>query len=331
MRLHPRILLVLGIGLLLSSCLGTGGSLDMFAGEAARQGLMDQYQAAMLQLAAKAASEASLELSLEEEYYVGRAVAATIIERYPPFDQKELNGYLNLLGQGLARYSRRPEIFAGYRFLALESDEVNAFASPGGHVLVTRGLLRLAASEDELAAILAHEIAHTALGHGVGSVQGARLAAIVSKYAMSAGAASGGSLAAFTEAFGAAISEIATIILISGYSQSFELAADAEAKRILADAGYDPQALSRLVGRLPVKEGQGVAAGTGFAVTHPDPSTRILALAETQPAADSRKLPERKLRELEDQGDDAGNNESPSALEREWVRKSRFERMGAWL
>jgi predicted Zn-dependent protease len=303
----------------------------MFAGEAATRGLMDQYQAAMLQLAAKAASEAALELSPEEEYYVGRAVAATILATYPPYDHRELNVYLNLLGQGLAVHSERPEIFAGYRFLALESDEVNAFASPGGHILVTRGLLKLAESEDELAAILAHEIAHTALKHGIGSVQGARLAAIVSKYAISAGSASGGSIAAFTEAFGAAISEIATIILISGYSQSYELAADLEAARILAAAGYDPEALTRLVARLPAREGQGVAAGTGFAVTHPDPSTRTLALSEAETGRKSRASPARKFQDPMGKGDDVPEDELPSPLEREWVRKARFECMRMWL
>ena len=158
----------------------------------------------------------------------------------------------------------------------LDSQEVNAFASPGGHILITRGLLAKVGSEDELAAVLAHEIAHVALHHGLGSIQGSRLAQIASEYAMSASMASGGEAASFTEAFGEAISEIATVLLISGYSQGFELQADREAKKILLHASYDPAALDRLIAKLPTQD----EAPSGFAQTHPEPSFRIEALNE---------------------------------------------------
>jgi predicted Zn-dependent protease len=266
---------LLGLG----SCLTFSQSMDMLASQAVSQGLLDRYQAAMFKTAAKAAVEASRSLSPEEEYFVGRAVAASIFSSYRPYDRPDLNTYINKLGQGLSLYSSRPEIYAGYRFIALDSAEVNAFASPGGHVLVTRGLLRKVEGEDELAAVLAHEIAHVSLGHGLASVQGARLAQIASEFAIDAGKATGGEIAAFTSAFGDSISELAKILVISGYSQTYEFQADLEARRILSSAGYDPNALSRLIGRLPSRSQENA---TGFAVTHPEPISRIESL-RTQP------------------------------------------------
>ncbi|MDD3820927.1 Beta-barrel assembly-enhancing protease [bioreactor metagenome] len=260
--------------LLLGSCLSLSQSLELLASDTFSEGFMDRYQEAILRASAKAAAEAAQPLSPREEYYIGRAVAARVFSLYGLYDAPELTDYLNKLGQGLALFSSRPEIYAGYRFAVLDSQEVNAFASPGGHILITRGLLSKVESEDELAAVLAHEIAHVALRHGLVSIQGSRLAQIAAKYALSAGLASGGELASFTEAFGEAISELATVLLISGYSQGFELQADREAKRILFQASYDPCALDRLIAKLPSPD----QAPSGFAQTHPKPSFRIEAL-----------------------------------------------------
>ncbi len=262
--------------LLLGSCLSLSQSLELLASDAFSQGLMDRYQEAILRAAAKAAAEAAQPLSPREEYYIGRAVAARIFSLYGPYDAPRVNDYLNRLGQGLALFSSRPEIYSGYRFAVLDSREINAFSSPGGHILVTRGLLSMVESEDELAAVLSHEIAHVALRHGLSSIQGSRLAQIAAEYALNASLASGGEAASFTEAFGEAISELATVLLISGYSQGFELQADREAKRILLQAAYDPSALDRLIAKLPSQD----QSAAGFAQTHPKPSFRIEALRD---------------------------------------------------
>lgn len=233
-------------------------------------------QLEILRSALKRASETRLTLNPEEEYYLGRAVAVQIFSSYKPYDCPALNAYLNKVGQGLALFSSRPELYNGYRFIVLDSGEINAFASPGGHIMVTRGLIRLTGSEDELAAVLAHEIAHVALRHGLSAIEGLRLTDIISEAAIDAGLASGGKVADFTAAFGDAIAGLAKQIITSGYSQACELQADSEARRIIAEAGYDPQALARLIGRLPEREeGQ----QSGFAATHPSRQTRIDALS----------------------------------------------------
>ncbi|MCE1196041.1 M48 family metallopeptidase [bacterium] len=274
-HLFAILAILAGLCLCLSSCLTIDESMGSLASQALSAGVLDQYQATMLRVAAQAAADAARQITPEEEYYVGRAVAASIFAVYKSYDRPELADYLNRLGQGLALSSSRPAIYAGYHFAVLDSPEVNAFASPGGHILVTRGLLARVGGEDELAAALAHEIAHVALGHGLASVQGMRIAQIASDYAIEAGKSSGGELEAFSSAFGSAIAELAKIILFSGYSQNFELQADQEARAILYRSGYDPNALARLIAKLPAR---GEESGGGFAATHPAPLSRLEAL-----------------------------------------------------
>lgn len=273
---------VLLFSLLLASCITLSESVNMLASQAVSEGLISRYHANMIKIAAAAANEATKTLTPEEEYYVGRAVAASIFRSYPPYNNTGLNTYINKLGQGLAVYSSKPEIFSGYRFLVLDSPEINAFATPGGHILITRGLLRLTRNEDELAAALAHEISHVALGHGLASVQGARLTQIASGFAINAGKASGGSVAGFTSAFGDSIAELAQILIVSGYSQTFEFHADREAGRMLLESGYEVKALSRLIERLPSRA-VATDSGSGYAKTHPEPVSRVEALAAIIP------------------------------------------------
>lgn len=234
-------------------------------------------QIEILRAALKEASQTRLKLNPQEEYYLGRAVTAQVLARYKPYDCPALNQYINLLGQSLALFSSRPELYNGYRFLVLDSDEINAFASPGGHILVTRGLIKLTRSEDELAAVLAHEIAHVALKHGASTIEGLRLTELLSQAAINAGLASKGQVADFTAAFGDAIAALAKEIIVSGYSQAYEFQADNEARNIIAKACYDPQALAGLIGRLPERE----ASNSGYVKTHPERVSRLEMLSKS--------------------------------------------------
>ena len=110
----------------------------------------------------------------DEEYYVGRAVAARITSTYPLYRNARLTEYLNLIGQTIALHTDKPTTFGGYHFALLDSSEVNAFACPGGIILITRGMLSSVKSEDELAAVLAHEIAHIIHRDGIAAIQSSR-------------------------------------------------------------------------------------------------------------------------------------------------------------
>jgi len=83
-----------------------------------------------------------------QEYYIGRAVTAQMLTSYGTYDNDVANRYLNELGQTLAMASDRPETFGGYHFYLIETDEINAFAAPGGLILISTGMLDLCRTED---------------------------------------------------------------------------------------------------------------------------------------------------------------------------------------
>ena len=221
----------------------------------------------------KAADKATAEITPEQEYYIGRAVAATILKQYRPYDNPALNKYLNELGQALALASDKPQTFGGYHFLALDTDEINAFAAPGGLILVGKGLIKVAGNEDELAAVLAHEIGHVTNQHGLGAIKQSRMmdlgGLLVKEGAKEFG---GANLNKMTEVFGQSVGDITKTLMVNGYSRSQESEADAAAVAILKNVGYPPQALTSMLKKMKSKYPKDPI---GFAKTHPDPMDRV--------------------------------------------------------
>jgi len=212
----------------------------------------------------------------EQEYYLGRGVAATLLGQYRAWRTPEANDYLNLLGQSLARYSTLPNTFGGYHFLLLDSPEINAFAAPGGLILVTRGLAQCATTEDELAAVLAHEIAHVQLRHGIGSIkQARRTEALMTLGSIAASNAPGPvPVSTLNSLFGGAISDMVQTLALNGYSRGAEFEADQAALPILRGAGYSEAALASMLRNMNAR----LTTGSGFGRTHPSPHDRIEAL-----------------------------------------------------
>lgn len=221
--------------------------------------------------------KATEEFTPEQKYYVGRAVAATILgePRYQPFDNPRAREYLNLLAVSLAWSSPLPQTFGGWHVQVLDSEEINAFGAPEGFILVTRGLLRCATSEDEVAAIVAHEIGHVVLEHGIKAIDTARKAGAVASIAK-AGLLIAGSpeVQSLTSTFGDVVGDVMQTLVNKGYSRDIEYAADAFALELLQAAGYDPKALVRM---LEVMQTKWKADGPGFMKTHPSPADRIRA------------------------------------------------------
>lgn len=213
------------------------------------------------------------ELTPQEEYYIGRAVAARILSDYGVVRDEARTRYLNTLGQVLARVSDRPETYAGWHFLLLDSDEVNAFAAPGGFVFVTRGLFASCSDEEQLAAVLAHEVGHVTLRHGLSAIKQARLTEAFTIIGTTAVKEfSGAELSKLTEAFEGTINDIVNQMVVSGYSRKQEHAADAEAARVAWRAGYDPAGLTAFLDALGRKEAK--ARKQGFFSTHPPAGDR---------------------------------------------------------
>src|SRR5688500_5153705 len=116
-------------------------------------------------------------MSEDDEVRKGWEAALEIRKAYRTYeDLPALQQYVNEIGQKLAKTSHRPRL--DYHFTVLDSPEVNAFALPGGHVYITRGILAYLNSEAELAAVLGHEIGHVTARHSVQQYSAATAATV---------------------------------------------------------------------------------------------------------------------------------------------------------
>ena len=211
----------------------------------------------------------------EQEYYIGRAVGAQILTRYSVDSSgPDQTAYLNKILQALVVNSPGPELYNGYHAVILDSDEINAFATSGGHIFVSRALIDSAASEDTLAAVLAHEIAYVQLRHSVKAIQADRKAQAIRAFAASGtGALTGGTaLEELTDIFDKSITDALITLIDKGYSRDQEFDADTNALALLAAAGYDPVSLLDMLRTLD--QDQPNHPG-GFNATHPVPRDRL--------------------------------------------------------
>jgi predicted Zn-dependent protease len=129
----------------------------LFAG-----GMRAAVAAALLPLLAGCINE-------QREQQIGNRIAAEINSQVPMVDDAAVVTYVNQLGGMIARKSARPEV--QYRFYVVDTDAVNAFALPGGHIYVNRGLIERTRNVSELSGVLAHEIGHVAARHGARNLQ----------------------------------------------------------------------------------------------------------------------------------------------------------------
>jgi len=218
----------------------------------------------------KSGMKAGQDFTEEEQYYVGRSAGASILSSNSLSPSKELQSYISSIGQTLALASSRPETFKGYHFILLdEPDKVNAYAVPGGFIFVTTGLINKAESEDEIAGIIAHEVAHIVLHHPSDSIKKVykdKFAKSLLSFASGQIAGNDADLANLVDG----LNELSGMLIDSaakGYSRGKEKDADMEGVDIMLKAGYNPNALAKILSKLsPV--------GSGSSGTHGDPIKR---------------------------------------------------------
>lgn len=230
-----------------------------------------------------ATAEASQPLTEEEEYYLGRSVAARILATYPLLEDETITEYVNLIGQTVALHSDRPVTYGGYHFAMLDTDEINAFACPGGIIFITRGVFNFVENEDELAAVVAHEVAHIVNRDGVKAIQSSRLTNLA--VVMGTQAVADTSSAEFGELlsiFEGSIQDVFSQVVLNGYSQATEANADVAGLTYLERAAYDPHAHETLLSRI-VAEGQ--ESGGGVMKTHPATSDRLDNVVKNMPSS----------------------------------------------
>lgn len=209
----------------------------------------------------------------EQEIALGRQMHPQILQEMSLYDNARLNTYVQRVGEQLAAKSHRPELI--YRFTVLDSQDVNAFALPGGYIYITRGLLAYLNSEAELAAVLGHEIGHVTARHTVRQHSAATATGLI-----------GAILAGASGVQGAGdLANIAGTAIVRGYGREHELEADRLGAEYLARSGYDPQAMLRVIDVLKdqesfeiqraKEEGREPHVYHGLFSTHPDNDQRL--------------------------------------------------------
>jgi predicted Zn-dependent protease len=210
-------------------------------------------------------------VSQAQERELGREGAERVAATLGIFVEPELTGYVAAVGQRVAARSPRPGI--AWRFEIVDQGAPNAFALPDGHLYVSRGLLELASSEDELAAVLAHEVVHVAARHHAQQQTRATGVGLLAIPVLLAGAALGGPVGEIVQA--------PFVVLGSGivasYGRGQEREADRVGQRLAAEAGYDPAALASYLATLEgwSRRREGRGREPGFFDTHPSTPERL--------------------------------------------------------
>jgi len=214
---------------------------------------------------------------ITEEVRFGREVAARIIGRYGLYDNAGLNRYVNLMGNVLTMSTNRPEL--EFHFAILNTDEINAYAAPGGYIFVTRGALLKMRDEAELAGVLAHEIGHVVEKHVVRelNIQGSEDSSAYSA-ASNLARVIGGSTDAARAAFTQAIDQAMDILFKNGYKREDETQADRDSVMFCAMSGYDPTGLLHYFERIKSAKGKQTEV---LDKTHPSYEARMAWLNET--------------------------------------------------
>jgi predicted Zn-dependent protease len=222
----------------------------------------------------KAVRNSFADITEEEEYYIGRAVSAIILSRYPVYKNESLTQYVNEVGNATVVHSDRPETYAGYHFLILDTEEVNAMAAPGGFIFITKGLLKRCRNEEMLGCILAHEVGHVRAKHGLQSIKKSRLIDAFTIIGQEAVERYGSEkLAKLTDIFEQVLGDIAESLIERGYDRKYEYEADKLSVHIAGQTGYDVNGLLDFLDTMV--DDTSTESGKGWFKTHPSAKDRI--------------------------------------------------------
>lgn len=197
------------------------------------------------------------------EIRIGRQGAAVLESRFAVVTDQTVTDRVTRIGRAITPHTERPHL--PYTFKAVQSPQVNAVALPGGFVYVTTGLLQFVRTDHELAAVIAHEVAHAARGHGLEMMRRANRAAFVTIL-----------IAVFTgePALGAGAQVVATGLL-AGYTRDLERDADLASIRYLTRTPYTPAGVLTVLERLRRLEQLSPRPSLGAFAEHPTVEERI--------------------------------------------------------
>jgi predicted Zn-dependent protease len=212
----------------------------------------------------KDVSDASKGMDEKDEIAVGREIAGRMLGAAPLVADPELQAYVNRVGRWVASQTERPDL--PWHFGVINTSSINAFAAPGGYVLITRGLYEILDGEAQLAGVLGHEIGHVVRRHHITVMQ--------KSAAISAGAriAQGNRNQIINNLIGTGAE-----VMARGLDKSAEFEADQVGVVLAARAGYSPYGLIEVLHKLSARSGDDASLALLFK-THPLPGERLAEL-----------------------------------------------------
>jgi predicted Zn-dependent protease len=205
----------------------------------------------------------------EEETRIGRQVAGNLLGAVPLVRDDKLQNYVNLVGNWVALQSGRKDI--SWRFGVLDTEDINAFAAPGGYVFLTKGLYRRLNNEAELAGVLAHEIAHVTQKHHLKVL---KQSSVIGALGQTAGRKAKDSDPVVQNLIGNGAE-----IMARKLDKNAEYEADRVGIVFAARSGYEPWGLPSVLqdmAGLPARDSR----TSLLYKTHPHPADRLAALGE---------------------------------------------------
>ncbi len=199
-----------------------------------------------------------------QEIAIGKGMAKQVEETEKILDDLIWQNYLNEVGQKIVAVSDRNNIT--FHFKVIDSDQINAFAAPGGYIYFYTGLLKAMDNEAELAAVMAHEISHVVSRHGIKRMQAALGTQIAYQLVFGSEEAS--------DAVNAAIG-VGMGLTFAGYSRSNERESDNFGMIYMVKAGYNPNGAVTMFQKLAELGGSGQSKYEQLVSSHPDTQERI--------------------------------------------------------
>ncbi|HEX2716411.1 MAG TPA: M48 family metallopeptidase [Gemmatimonadaceae bacterium] len=228
---------------------------------------------------AMAVSLTACGVSQQQEVEMGTQYAQQINAQLPIVDDAELNRYINVLGDSVARLADNREL--DWHFYIVDAPEVNAFAVPGGFIYVNRGLIERTTQMDELAGVLGHEIGHVTRRHSVKQMEkannaniGVTLACVLTSICNS-------------DAAQAAI-QVGGAAVFARFSRQDEAEADVEGIKNVVRANISPEGIPTMFEKLLQERRNSPSGVEAWFITHPLEEDRIAAtraqIAQIDPA-----------------------------------------------
>jgi predicted Zn-dependent protease len=210
--------------------------------------------------------QATTEISEPKEIELGDGIASNLLGVAPLLQDQRIQKYVNDVGRWLTLQTERPNL--PWEFGVLDIDDINAFATPGGRIFITKGLLARMTSEAELAGVLAHEISHVLMKHHLRAIKKGARTDLMVEFADEA-LQQNGADPALTKLVSAG-----TEIYARGLDKNDEFEADRMGVVIAARSGYDPYGLPAVLQTLQEISPQDSSVALMFK-THPALADRL--------------------------------------------------------